>query len=700
MQSHLSRKSSEIFGKESENSANQGFSMGKGINMTHEKIYLGAAYYPEHWTEDTWAEDIRLMKEADFNVVRVGEFAWSKFEPSESDYRFEWLDRAIEMLAGAGIETVMGTPTAAPPAWMIQEYPETLRTGPDGRKVQFGNRVHYCNSSPQYHDFTGKIVHAMAEHYADNPHVIGWQIDNEFGSECYCDLCRSEFHRFLKREYGTLENLNQRWTTAYWSQTYSDWAQIELPVGSHNPGLMMAYRKFFTKSYQRYQKLQIDVIREAAPAEQWITHNFYGWFNRLDHYKMAQDLDMASYDYYVGSGHNDRVISGMKWDMTRSLKQKNFWLMETQPGSVNWAPTSNQLNKGECRAIAWQAIGHGCDAVLYWQWRSALNGQEQYHGTLIDQSGQPRPFYEEVTELGDDLKNTGEILADTIVPQNPVAILNDFESRWSLEHNPHHADFDYLTELSRWYRPFQENSIGVDIISPEADLKHYRLVVVPHMAVLDEEREQALKSFVEEGGNLIVTCRTGFKDHNDALLPARPPGKVLSELLGVEVEEYYSLDRSAALKAKLFRGSAQKWAEKFKIVDEKNVATMASYECFNGWLDDQPALTSRDAGRGTVYYVGCVMDDAALRKFVNHVLNISLIHPVFKELPVSVEICTRMKPDGEKVTILINHSSESQIVPFPEGYYEHITQEHYKGEVNMPPYSVAVLSKQESETGT
>jgi beta-galactosidase len=278
--------------------------------------------------------------------------------------------------------------------------------------------------------------------------------------------------------------------------------------------------------------------------------------------------------------------------------------------------------------------------------------------------------------------------------------LNDFESRWSLENNPHHENFDYMTELIRWYRPFQQRSIGVDIVSPEANLKGYRLVVVPHMVVLDEAREQALRTFVMQGGKLIVTCRTGVKDHDDALLPTRPPGPVLSELLGIEVEEYYALDRSAALKAKLFRGSAQKWAEKIKILNKTSVIATASYERFNGWLDEQPAITSRVVGRSGVYYVGCVLDDGALGKFVHHVLDINLIRPALKNLPTHVEVCTRIKPDGEKVYILINHSAENQLVPFPAGYFEHVTQGVYEGDVNMPPYSVAVLSKQVNEAGT
>lgn len=663
--------------------------------MNPGQIHLGAAFYPEHWTKEDWAEDIRLMKAAGFTVVRMGEFAWSRFEPQEGKFDFDWMDEAIQMLADSGIQTVMGTPTAAPPAWMIQQYPEVLRTGSDGRKVQFGNRQHYCVESPQYHAFTRTMVEAMGAHYASNPHVIGWQIDNEFGPDCHCDLCRSAFQGFLKDKFGTLEFLNARWTTEYWSQTYSDWAQIELPHGGNNPGLLMAYRQYFGDAYQCYQKLQIEALRKFIPADVWITHNFHGGFNGYDHFKLAADLDLASYDYYVGSGHNDPALSGFKWDLARGLKQQNFWLMETQPGSVNWSTMNTKLNKGETRAMNWQAIGHGADAVLYWQWRSALNGQEQYHGTLVDQAGQPRPFYEEAAELGDDLNRVRAVLEHTTLMQNRVALLFDFESRWSLENQRHHERFDYWEGLLKYYRVFQEKSIGVDIVSPDADLTHYNLVVVPYMIVIDDVRAEKLAKYAKDGGHILMTCRTAVKDHFDAMLPERPPALGLQNITGVEVEEYYPLDTAAPLDSKTLHdgATARVWAEKLKIAPYKLVSTVATYKPFNGWLDGTPAITTNMLGRGIVWYVGCILDDAAHRKFVDYVIQYLLLIPPLKQVPFGLEACARENAAGEKFYILINHQNQAIQTQFPKGFYEFITQAEYPGVLNVPPYAVAVLGK-------
>lgn len=667
--------------------------------MKSTNIHLGAAYYPEHWSEDRWAEDIRLMQAAGFTVVRMAEFAWSRFEPQEGKFEFDWLERAIAQLAEAGIAAVLGTPTAAPPAWMVQRYPEILRTDADGRKTQFGNRCHYCVNNLKYHQLTARMVEAMGKRFGANPHVIGWQLDNEFGAECHCEHCRAEFQAFLKAKFRTLDELNERWTTAYWSQEYTDWAQIELPRGGHNPGLMLAYRQYLTEAYRRYQALQIESLRKFIPAAQWITHNYMSWFGSFDHYKLAKELDIVSEDYYVGSGHSDPARSGAVWDLMRGLKHQHFWLMETQPGGVNWSTTNTKLNKGETRALAWQAIGHGADAVLYWQWRSALNGQEQYHGTLVDQAGLPRPFYEEAADLGDDLARTRAVLAGTTVQAPSVAILNDYESRWSLEHQRHHKDFDYTAQINRWYRPLAQNNISVDILSADASITSYQLVIAPHLAVMDAVRAQKLHDFVQHGGVLVLTCRSGMKDHCDAMLPTRPPGAILRELAGVEVEEYYPLDRSVAVSSSLFRGSAETWAEKLHMLAEDETASpaqiIAQYEDFNGWIDDSPAVTARTVKRGMVYYVGCVLDDVSMKKFIDHILQSRQITPAIKNLPPGVEVCTRVSEDGKAFHILINHNNQTKKVHFPPGLYEFVTQTAYEGDVNMPPYAVAVLGVNE-----
>jgi len=660
-------------------------------NPTQEsRLHLGAAYYPEHWPEERWPEDIRLMREAGLTVVRMAEFAWSVLEPTEGEFHFDWLERAIAALAAAGIVSVLGTPTAAPPAWLVQQHPDLLAVDERGRRVQFGNRCHYCVNSPEFHVATRRIVGALAERFGAHPHVIGWQLDNEYNRVCYCERCRSLFQQYLADKFGSLDALNEHWTTRYWSQTYSAWEQIPLPIGGHNPGLMLAFKQFITASYRKFQRLQLDALRPHLRPGVWATHNFMGWFDGFDHYELTADLDMAAWDWYVGTGHHDYRTSGAAHDLTRGFKHKNFWLIETQPGNVNWSPVNNALNQGEARAMAWHAVGHGADGVLYWQWRSALGGQEQYHGTLVDQSGQPRPFYEEVQRLGHDFTAASPLLGGSTTKAR-VAILNCYDSRWSVQWQRHHRDFDYVAHLVHYYRPLAARNVAVDVISADAPLAGYRLVIAPALLILDEKRVEYLKEFVVRGGHLVLTVRCGMKDDYNALLPSRQPGP-LADLAGVEVEEYYALDEPVPVIGNWFSGMSQLWAERLKLLKPSSVATIARYGTANGWLDDQVAITVISHRGGFVYYVGAYLDEAAQQAFVDRLLQTAGIKP-WIQVPAGIEVCRRVSIAGQDVFIVINHERVEQLVELPWPGDDVLSGLSALKKFKIAPYGVAVLTR-------
>jgi len=660
---------------------------------TDQKLHFGAAYYPEHWPEERWAEDIRLMQEANLTVVRMGEFAWSTMEPSAGQFNFDWLDRAIEKLAAAGIVSVLGTPTAAPPAWLVEEHPDLLAAGETGRPVQFGNRCHYCVNSPEFHAATSRIVSAMAEHFGANPSIIGWQIDNEFNRVCYCECCQHLFQQFLARKFGSLDALNEHWATNYWSQTYSSWEQIPIPIGAHNPGLMLEFKHFVTLSYRGFQRLQIDLLRPHLRPEVWITHNFMGWHGGYDHYDMAADLDMASWDWYVATGHHDYLTSGAVHDLTRGFKRRNYWLIETQPGNVNWAPVNNSTNKGEARAMAWHSIAHGADAILYWQWRSALGGQEQYHGTLVDQSGQPRPFYEEAQTVGQQIRSVSKLLSGSKVTAR-VAMLNSYDSRWSIEFQRHHSDFDYLAHFNHYYRALAANNVSVDIISADEALDEYRLVIVPALHILNDRRVINLTNFVQRGGHLVLTIRTGMKDEYNCLLPSRQPG-ALATLSGVEVEDYYALDELVPVEGRLLKGYSKQWAERLKLLDQDLAIPMARYGRSNGWLDGQVAMAAHPYGRGMVYTVGVYLDDPAQATFINHVLQMAGVMGM--EAPDGVEAATRVDSAGKPVRIVINHTAVERSISLPWPAFDHLSGRDVR-ELRLEPYGVAILTRTDQET--
>lgn len=654
-------------------------------------LHLGTAYYPEHWKPEQWLNDIRLMQELGISVVRMGEFAWSSLEPSAGHFNFGWLDQAINLLALHDIRTVLGTPTAAPPAWLVTQHPEILATNEEGKKVQFGNRCHYCVNAEAFHEATARLVKAMAEHFGKNTNVIGWQIDNEFNRVCYCDHCQTLFQDFLSEKYQNLDELNRRWVTAYWSQTYSDWRQIPIPIGSHNPALMLEWKRFVTHSYRKFQKMQIDLIRPHLNEGVWITHNFMGWFDGLDHYEMSADLDMASWDWYVGMGHNDPVFSSATHDLTRGFKKKNFWVMETQPNTVNWAKINNSLYKGEARTMAWQAIGKGADAVLYWQWRSALNGQEQFHGTLIDQSGQPRPFFEEAKQIASEFKQLSSVFENTQVVSR-AAILNDYESRWSISWQKHHKDFDYVAHLLAYYRPLCQLNIPVDIISPDQSLEGYNLVIAPALTIVDEKRVALLKDFVDRGGHLVLGARTAVKNRDNAFHPLRPPA-FLSHLTGAEVEEFFALNEEISVKGNWFTGTARVWAERLKIIDTNFTLPIATYGTANGWLDNQVAITIHHHEAGLVYYAGTLLDDAGMFAFLKRVAINAGVNGLF-ETPTGVQVYRRIRTyDRKEVFVIVNHTQNEQTVKLDNNTYDdHISGKRIAGQIRLPPYGVAVLT--------
>ncbi len=664
------------------------------VTFTSEsRLHLGASYYPEHWTEDRWPEDIRLMREAGLTVVRMGEFAWSSLEPSPGEFRFDWLERVISLLASAGIVSVLGTPTAAPPTWLVQQYPDLLAVDEFGQRAQVGKRCHYCVNSPEFHAAVQQLVNALGEHFGPNLNIIGWQFDNEYHRICYCDRCRRLFQDYLQDQYGSLDTLNERWSTRYWSQTYSAWEQIPIPIGSHNPGLMLEFKHFITESYRKFQHLQVDNLRPYLLEGVWMTHNFMKWFDGYDHYIMSKDLDIASWDWYVGMGHHDYLSSGVLHDLIRGLKDKNFWLIETQPGSINWKPINTTLDKGEARAMAWHAVGHGADAILYWQWRSALGGQEQLHGTLVDQSGRPRPFYSEARQLGKGFATVSSLLAGSEIKAS-VAMLNDYDSLWSIQWQPHHRDFDYVEHFTHYYRPLALMNVPVDVISARGlqetgKLTGYRLVIAPALLFQNQTMVKMLQEYVAQGGHLVLTVRCGMKDEYNALLPRRQPGGLV-EIAGVEVEEYYALQEPVPVIGNWFEGQSNLWAERLSLVGKQSAHVIARYGKSNGWLDNQIAITVHSYGKGLVYYVGAYLEDASQKALLNRVLKTAAVTTIGTSL--GIEICTRQLPGGDKNYIVINHTSTENTLHMPWPVYDHLTKVVFDEKLKLAPYGVAVLT--------
>ncbi len=651
-------------------------------------LVLGTAWYPEQWPESRWDADLALMQAAGIHMVRVGEFAWSRMEPSDGSFDLDWLDRAVAAAAKHGIVTVIGTPSAAPPAWLTQKYRETLRTKEDGRKDEHGNRQQFNWADPKYRELARAMAEQLARRFGHNPNVVGWQIDNEYADVSYDDATKAQFQAWLKARYGTLDNLNTRWTTSYWSETYSNWDQVPIEEQYGNPGLLLSWKRFVSDTWRSYQKNQLDAIR-ANSEHQFITTNMMGFFDGYDHYTVSQDLDLASWDDYVGQGQLDPVRNGMAHDLTRGFLRKNFWVMETQPGFVNWAPINNSLDKGEVRAMAWHDIGHGADAVSYWQWRSALNGQEEYHGTLVGADGTPVPLYSEVAQLGAEFAKAGPALAGTSV-KSDVAILHSYDSRWAINWQRHNRNYDPVAEIASYYKPLREIAQSIDIVNPSAPLTQYKLVVAPGLNVLSEAEGKNLIAYVEQGGNLVLGQRTGMKDIDNALQINRQPGPLVP-LLGGRVEQYYALTAPVPVGGQWGKGTSQEWAELLSAKDPDTKVLM-TYGKSNGWLDGQPAAITRKVGKGSITYIGAWLDEPTMKNAAKWMTGISGVTAKFGPVPEGVDVYPREGPRG-KVFILVNFAKMPRTVALASAM-EDVLNGGETRSVDLPVYGVAVLSQQ------
>jgi beta-galactosidase len=649
-------------------------------------LLLGAAWYPEQWPEARWDADLSLMEAAHIHVVRIGEFAWSSLEPSEGNYRLDWLDRAVRAAERHRIAVVMGTPSAAPPAWLTAKYPETLRTFPDGRKDQHGNRTQFDWSNPKYRELAAGIATKLAERFGHDPNVIGWQICNEYGNESFGAETKAQFQQWLRAKYKTLENLNARWTTTYWSESYQDWSQIPIQEGYGNPGLLLNWKEFVSDTWRSYQRNQIDAIRAHADPRQKITTNMMGWFDAYDHYIVAQDLDFASWDNYVGIGHLNPVDAGARHDLTRGFLRKNFWVMETQPGMVNWSPNNNMLDKGETRAMAWNDIGHGADAVLFWQWRSALNGQEQYHGTLVGADGTPVPVYDEARQIGAEFEKAAPALAGTTI-ESQVAILHDYESRWTINWQRHNSSFDPVNALVSYYAPLRALARSVDVVADTAPLSRYKLVVAPALNLLTPDAAKNLEAYVRGGGHLVLTQRSAMKDEDNTLYPERQPGP-LAELLGARVEQWYSLDKPVPIDGEWGTGENRVWAEQLS-VSSPDTRTLMRYGKSNGWLDGQPAAVTRSVGKGSITYIGAGLDGKTMKSAARWMMREAGLDPVMSDLPEDVDLAIR-SGNGKRILIFTNYGVSPRTIALP-GPMEDVLMGGTVSSVTLAQYGVAVL---------
>ncbi|WP_170418710.1 beta-galactosidase [Ruegeria atlantica] len=480
------------------------------------KPKLGVCYYPEHWPEAMWADDAARMVETGISWVRIGEFAWSRMEPVPGDLRFDWLDHAVDTLGAAGLKVVMGTPTATPPRWMLEKHPDMLAVDANGNARKFGSRRHYCFSHPGYLQESVRIARIMGERYGRNPHVAAWQIDNEYGCHdttiSYSTAALTAFRGWLKDRYGSIDALNEAWGNIFWAMEYGDFDQIDLPnrtVTEPNPAHVLAFRRFSSDQVVAYNKAQVDALRTLTDAP--LLHNYMGRVLDFDHFKVGEDLDIATWDSYPIGFLSDRLeadedhktaflqqgdpdMQAFHHDLYRAVGRGRWWVMEQQPGPVNWAPYNPAPLPGMVQLWSLEAVAHGAEVVSYFRWRQAPFAQEQMHAGLLTPNNSPAPALTEVKQTADELSKLGGI----VQVQAQVAIVFDYDSDWAWATQPQGAGFDYFRLIFSAYRALRCAGLSVDFISPVSlPCNGYKFILAPGLATLGGDLERRLRDSCE-----------------------------------------------------------------------------------------------------------------------------------------------------------------------------------------------------------
>ncbi len=536
---------------------------------------LGVCYYPEQWPEARWAEDARRMATMGIGLVRIGEFAWSRLEPRPGQLEFAWLERAVDCLAAAGLEVVLGTPTATPPKWLVDTMPEMLAVDAEGRRRGFGSRRHYCFSHRGYRAECRRIVTALAERFGRHPAIVAWQIDNEYGCHdtvlSFSEAARMAFRVWLAQRHGSVEALNAAWGNVFWSMEYGDFSEVELPnltVTEANPAHWMDFRRFASDEVVSFNREQAEILRRLVPGRPLI-HNYMGRSLDFDHFAVGGDLDIASWDSYPLGFLEDRIpataprkrryarqgdpdFQAFHHDLYRAVGRGRWWVMEQQPGPVNWAPHNPAPLPGMLRLWAWEAVAHGAEAVTVFRWRQARFGQEQMHAGLERPDGSPAPGAAELAQVARELAALGPVTTE----RSPVALVFDYRSAWAWKTQPQGHGFDYLDLVLDAYRALRRLGLSVDILPPETEsFAGYGLVLIPGLFAWTPALRAALAA---HEGVVLIGPRSGAKTPDFAIPETLPPD-LPAELLDLRVTEVESLRPDMPLAAE--GGAIQGWRE-------------------------------------------------------------------------------------------------------------------------------------------
>jgi beta-galactosidase len=622
-------------------------------------LAYGGDYNPEQWPEPVWEQDVALMRECGVNLVSVGVFSWALLEPRPRAYEFGWLDRVLDLLHANGIAANLGTPTAAPPAWLLRANPAMRPVTREGHVLAGGARSTFCPSSPEYAAAAAGITEALARRYAGHPALVMWHVHNEYGSHvpaCYCDRCAVAFRVWLRSRYEDLAGLNAAWGTAFWGQRYGEWDEIEPPrvaPTAVNPTHRLDYMRFSSDALLACFRTERDILHRLSPGVPVTTNFMASTCKNIDYWSWASEVDVISNDHYLRAEEPDNHIDlALAADLTRSLAGGAPWLlMEHSTSAVNWQPRNLAKRPGEMRRNSLGHVAHGADSVLFFQWRASRRGAEKFHSAMLPHAGTTSRIWREVLALGADLTALSALRGTRV--QADVAVVWDWPSWWALEleWRPS-ADLSFRDRVDALYRRLWHAHLTVDFVHPESDLSRYPLVVVPNLYLTTAAAAARLIEYVRGGGTLVVSYFSGVVDVDDAVHEGGAPGP-LRDMLGLTVEEVLPLRAEDQLV--LSDGSrADAWAESLVLEGAEPVLSYV-----DGPAAGQAAVTRHAFGDGQAWYISTRLHD--LDPVLRRAYADADLTPV-TGVPDGVELVRRAADDGTRYAVVINHLAEPAAV--------------------------------------
>ncbi|MDR0474123.1 MAG: beta-galactosidase [Treponema sp.] len=621
----------------------------------------GADYNPDQWIkwkDEIWKEDMRLAKLSGINSLSVGIFAWTALEPSEGEYRFEWLDEIMNMMAENKMTAVLATPSGARPAWMSQKYPEVLRVNSNRTKNSHGDRHNHCLTSPVYRDKVTAINTRLAERYGAHPALGVWHISNEYGGECHCPLCQEKFRSWLKERYKTLDALNEAWWTAFWSHTYTDWQQLESPapwpVGESSiNGLKLDWMRFTTEQYVDFYLCETAPIKKICPQIP-CTVNLMGTYTGIDYFRLAEVADRVSWDNYPQWTGTDRDIetaidASCKHDLMRGLKGKPFMLMESCPSATNWRPVAKLHRPGVHMLQCMQAVAHGSDSVQYFQYRKSRGASEKFHGAVVDHEGTEKTrVFSDVASVGERL-NALNAVAGSDTP-SAAAIVYDWNVRWALDGAQGflQSKTGYEKTVIDHYSVFWQMGIPVDFVDSTRSLEGYDLVIAPMLYMLRPGFAEKLDAFVQNGGTYVATYITGYVNESDLCFLGGFPGP-LRKCLGIwseEIDALYPEDRNSIV----WKGKKYEAFELCELIHAESAEVLGTYG--SDFYAGRPALTVNRFGKGKSFYIAARTGRDFLMDFYSDLTGGIGIKRLVEKLPRGVTAQARSDGNTDHIFVM------------------------------------------------